>query len=52
MADKFTLKYRRIVPPNMEKGQSTQAPGSRNVSYLHNHRVKDALQEYLDQLEE
>ena len=51
MADKFSLKYRRLIPAEKESAAQEPSP-AQTRSYLHNHRMRDALQEYVEQLDE
>jgi len=52
MANKFSLKYRRLIPAEKEDDAAREPSPAKSRSYLHNHRMRDALQEYVEQLDE
>ena len=54
MKDRFVLRYNQRA--NESKGSETKDSGQKRLEspahrYLHDHRAKDALLEYLDDLE-
>jgi hypothetical protein len=53
LTNKFVLNYKKAWPAE-EKDDSATQKGSppRSRSYLHDHRVKDSLDEYREKLEE
>jgi hypothetical protein len=61
MKDKFFLNYRQTSKRNDPEEDSTSVTGSSNTlgtgkgrkhNYLHDHRGRDSLTEYIDNLEE
>jgi hypothetical protein len=50
---KFVLNYKKVWPGEEKDVSATEESSSpRRRSYLHDHRVKDALDEYLEKLDE
>jgi hypothetical protein len=47
LEDKFELRYR----VDATSGEKSPGKGGRRRSYLHDHRTKDSLVEYLEDLE-
>jgi hypothetical protein len=51
LEDKFELRY-RVDAASTTSSEKGARRGGRRRSYLHDHRTKDSLLEYLENLEE